>query len=153
MRVIALIKRICQQMFRDKRTLALLFVAPLLILTLMYFLFNGNTVDPKLGVTSVDSDLAAAFKKADIQVKEYKSVTNHTILDDDLDGLLQQENGNIKLSLRDPFALQRKLRTEKSASFPDSRHRAGQIRHDPGWGKIPASNFPWGFRSVTTAST
>ncbi|MFL6561016.1 MAG: ABC transporter permease, partial [Bacillus sp. (in: firmicutes)] len=38
MRVIALIKRICQQMFRDKRTLALLFVAPLLILTLMYFL-------------------------------------------------------------------------------------------------------------------
>ncbi|NHC41328.1 ABC transporter permease [Bacillus sp. MM2020_1] len=122
MRVIALIKRICQQMFRDKRTLALLFVAPLLILTLMYFLFNGNTVDPKLGVTGVDSDLTAAFKKADIQVKEYKSVTNHTILDDDLDGLLQQENGKIKLTLRndDPTkakALQMKVNQVTSAQF------------------------------------
>ncbi|MEH7126686.1 ABC transporter permease [Neobacillus drentensis] len=122
MRVIALIKRICQQMFRDKRTLALLFVAPLLILTLMYFLFNGNTVDPKLGVTGVDSDLTAAFKKADIQVKEYKSVTNHTILDDDLDGLLQQENGKIKLTLRndDPTkakALQMKVNQVTAAQF------------------------------------
>jgi ABC-2 type transport system permease protein len=122
MRVIALIKRICQQMFRDKRTLALLFVAPLLILTLMYFLFNGNTVDPKLGVTGVDSDLTAAFKKADIQVKEYKSVTNHTILDDDLDGLLQQENGKIKLTLRndDPTkakALQMKVNQVTASQF------------------------------------
>ena len=48
MRTLALIKRICQEMLRDKRTLALLFIAPLLILTLMYFIFNGNTVDPKL---------------------------------------------------------------------------------------------------------
>ncbi|WML24902.1 ABC transporter permease [Neobacillus sp. OS1-33] len=122
MRVIALIKRICQQMFRDKRTLALLFVAPLLILTLMYFLFNGNTVDPKLGVTGVDSDLTAAFKKADIQVKEYKSVTNHTILDDDLDGLLKQENGKIKLTLRndDPTkakALQMKVNQVTAAQL------------------------------------
>ncbi|MEY2192978.1 ABC transporter permease [Neobacillus sp. BF23-41] len=122
MRVLALIKRICQQMFRDKRTLALLFVAPLLILTLMYFLFNGNTVDPKLGVTGIDSGLTTAFNKADINVKEYKSVTNHTILDDDLDGLLQQESGKIKLILRndDPTkakALQMKVNQVISAQF------------------------------------
>ncbi|MFP5105576.1 ABC transporter permease [Neobacillus sp. C211] len=122
MRVLALIKRICQQMFRDKRTLALLFVAPLLILTLMYFLFNGNTVNPKLGVAGVNSGLTTAFKKADINLKVYKSVTNHTILNDDLDGLLQQENGKIKLILLndDPTkakALQMKVNQVISAQF------------------------------------
>ncbi|MFL6559057.1 MAG: ABC transporter permease [Bacillus sp. (in: firmicutes)] len=122
MRVFALVKRIFRQMFRDKRTLALLFVAPLLILTLMYFLFNGNTIDPKLGVSGVESDLIAAFKEADIKVLKYETVTNQTILDDDLDGLLQQDNGKIKLTLRndDPTkakALQMKVNQITAAQF------------------------------------
>lgn len=122
MRVFALVKRIFRQMFRDKRTLALLFVAPLLILTLMYFLFNGNTVDPKIGVAGVNSDLVTAFKEADIKVKEYASVTNHTILDDDLDGVLQQDNGKLNLTLRndDPSkakALQMKVNQITAAQF------------------------------------
>ncbi|MFJ7728298.1 ABC transporter permease [Neobacillus sp. NPDC097160] len=100
MRITALIKRICQQMLRDKRTLALMFVAPLLILTLMYFLFNGNTVEPKLGVVGVDSSLVKAFKDADIKVKEYETVTKDTVVDDDLNGLLQQEDGTMELTLQ-----------------------------------------------------
>ncbi|MFF2449023.1 ABC transporter permease [Neobacillus sp. NPDC058068] len=122
MRILALIKRICQQMFRDKRTLALLFVAPLLILTLMFFLFNGNTVDPKLGVLKVDSGLVDAFKKADIKVKQYEFVTKDTVVDDDLDGLLQQDNGKLKLTLRndDPSnakVLQMKVNQVIAAEF------------------------------------
>ncbi|WP_026567751.1 ABC transporter permease [Bacillus sp. UNC41MFS5] len=100
MRVFALVKRIFRQMFRDKRTLALLFVAPLLILTLMYFLFNGNTVDPKLGVTGVDDNLVSVLKKADIQVKQYEKVNSQTVVDNHLDGLLEQENGRLKLTLQ-----------------------------------------------------
>ncbi|HEX3015481.1 MAG TPA: ABC transporter permease, partial [Desulfobacteria bacterium] len=71
MRTSAIIKRICQQMLRDKRTLALLFVAPLLMLSLMYFLFNSTTLEPKLGVVSVDSSLISALAKENITVKEY----------------------------------------------------------------------------------
>ncbi|MBO0959066.1 ABC transporter permease [Neobacillus sp. MM2021_6] len=100
MRTSALIKRIIQQMLRDKRTLALMFVAPLLILTLMYFLFNGNTVKPTIGVVGVDSNLVKAFKEADIKVKEYDAVSKNTVVDDDLSGLLQQENGQMKLTLQ-----------------------------------------------------
>ncbi|MEH7075745.1 ABC transporter permease [Neobacillus drentensis] len=99
MRILALVKRIFRQMFRDKRTLALLFVAPLLILTLMYFLFNGNTVDPKLGVIGVDDSLVKVLKKADIQVEQYKKVSANTVVDDELDGLLEQDNRQIKLTL------------------------------------------------------
>ncbi|MGJ7911177.1 ABC transporter permease [Neobacillus sp. LXY-1] len=114
MRIWALVKRICQQMVRDKRTLALMFVAPLLILTLMYFLFNGNTVDPKLGVKGIDQTLVKAIKKADIDVKSYSKVSGKTVVDDDLDGLLVKDNGTLTLTLRndDPTkakALQMKI--------------------------------------------
>lgn len=122
MRILALIKRICQQMFRDKRTLALLFVAPLLILTLMFFLFNGNTVDPKLGVLKVDSGLVDALKESGIKVKQYEAVTKDTVADDDLDGLLLQDNGKLKLTLRndDPSkakVLQMKINQVVAAEF------------------------------------
>jgi ABC-2 type transport system permease protein len=100
MRIWALIKRICQQMLRDKRTLGLMFVAPLLILTLMYFLFNGNTVDPKLGVVGIDDNLVEVLKKADIKVEKLETATKTTVTGKDLDGLLQQENGKMELILQ-----------------------------------------------------
>lgn len=86
-------------MLRDKRTLALMFVAPLLILTLMYFLFNGNTVDPKIGVVGIDESLVNGFEKADIKVKEYEKATHNTVVDDDLDGLLVADSSNGKMTL------------------------------------------------------
>lgn len=106
MRIIALIKRICQQMFRDKRTLALLFVAPLLILTLMFFLFNGNTVDPKLAVANIDNSIVKVLKDSKIKVIQYDKVTEKTVVTDNLDGLLQMDNGKYKLTLKnnDPGA-------------------------------------------------
>lgn len=99
MRISALIKRISQQLLRDKRTLALMFVAPLLVLTLMYFLFNGNTVDPKLGVVGIDQNLVNGFEKAHIKVKEYEKATSSTVIDDDLDGLLKADSGSGKITL------------------------------------------------------
>jgi ABC-2 type transport system permease protein len=100
MRIGALVKRICLQMLRDKRTLALMFVAPLLVLTLMYFLFNGNTVNPKLGVVGVDKNLVNIIEKAKIDVKQYDKATEKTVVDDNLDGLLQMENGKLTLTLQ-----------------------------------------------------
>ena len=43
-------QRVIKELLRDKRTLALMFLAPILILTLMYFIFNGDDEDIKLGV-------------------------------------------------------------------------------------------------------
>jgi len=102
MRTLALIKRICLEMLRDKRTLALLFVAPLLILTLMYFLFNGNTVNPKLGVVNVNSQLIHVLEQADINITEYNNVTDASkmVVDDDLDGLLENVNEKLVLTLQ-----------------------------------------------------
>ena len=42
MKLLAMIQRVIIELLKDKRTLALMFLAPLLVLTLMYFIFNSN---------------------------------------------------------------------------------------------------------------
>ena len=126
MRIKALIIRIFQQILRDKRTLALLLIAPLFILTLMYFIFNGNTVEPKLGVTGVQENLISALEKADIDVITYEKADNETVINDDLDGLLQMDNQEFKLTLEnsDPTSsksLQMKVNQAISAQMQMSQ--------------------------------
>ena len=43
MKTFAIAKRVLTELIRDKRTLALLFVAPLLVLALMSYVFNVDT--------------------------------------------------------------------------------------------------------------
>src|SRR6476620_11139388 len=114
MRTVALIKRICLEMVRDKRTLALLFVAPLLILSLMYLLFNGESADPTLGVVNIDQNLVETLVDSNINVKEYEKATNETVVKDGIDGLLQMKDKRLELTLQnsDPSsakALQMKI--------------------------------------------
>lgn len=48
MRVLAIIKRIVQQFLNDKRTLALLIIAPLFILTLLWAVLDIEQYEPKI---------------------------------------------------------------------------------------------------------
>ncbi|WP_160723768.1 ABC transporter permease [Bacillus sp. USDA818B3_A] len=101
MRIVALVKRIIHQMLRDKRALALMMVAPLLILTLLHYLLGSNTVDPKMAVTGAEASLMKQLKSKDIIVKEYhaQSDWNKIIDDDDLDAILEVKENDINLTL------------------------------------------------------
>ncbi|WP_226528111.1 ABC transporter permease [Metabacillus niabensis] len=101
MRITALVRRIFQQMLRDKRTLALLFIAPLLILTLMYLVFNGENIDPILGVENASDQLIEQFEEANILVEEFEKTSNieEVIAEQDLDGYLKVEDDEWKLTL------------------------------------------------------
>lgn len=133
MRISALIKRISRQLLRDKRTLALMFVAPLLILTLMYFLFNGNTVDPKLGVVGVDHGLVQGLEKVDIKVKEYEKATKNTVVDDHLDGLLQVDatTGKMTLTLQNDDPSKAKALQMKISQVAAAQVQAKLIQQNP----------------------
>lgn len=66
MRIIAIFKRIMTELRRDKRTLAIVFVAPLLILTLLFaILQNSSSVTARLGVYQVDQTIVNQLKKND----------------------------------------------------------------------------------------
>ena len=53
-RILAITRRILEQFHRDRRTLALLFVAPLVILGLLQFLLRGGGTRPELGIVDLD---------------------------------------------------------------------------------------------------
>jgi ABC-2 type transport system permease protein len=66
-RVFAISTRILQQFRRDRRTLALLFVAPLVILGSFYFLLRGGVQQPELGVIVRDNGPLGHLIAADLE--------------------------------------------------------------------------------------
>lgn len=102
MRILALVKRIIQQMVRDKRALALMMVAPLLILTLLHYLLSAETTTPRLGVNlSKNDELVDLLKENDLEVIHYDKLkqTKSFIVEHDLDGVLEVQNESITLTL------------------------------------------------------
>jgi ABC-2 type transport system permease protein len=77
-RVLAITRRLLEQFRRDRRTLALLFVAPLVILSLLYFLLRGGGDHPAVGIVNLDSGpLASAIA----QKLETSSLVSASALD------------------------------------------------------------------------
>ena len=71
MRIGAIVTRIIQQMKRDKRTLALLFLAPLLVLSLMSFIFNSNEASSvTLVISNAPAPLIDKLKETDFIIIE-----------------------------------------------------------------------------------
>jgi ABC-2 type transport system permease protein len=54
-RILAITRRLLQGLRRDRRTLALLFVAPLVILGLLGYLMRGSTSAPAVGIANEDA--------------------------------------------------------------------------------------------------
>ncbi|HCZ8204835.1 ABC transporter permease, partial [Staphylococcus aureus] len=95
MKILAIVRRVLKEMLRDKRTLALMFLAPILILTLMYFIFNGDENDLKIGIdTSVSSNITKQLPSSDIKTQTFHSHENikSKIEKNHLDGYIYQEN-------------------------------------------------------------
>jgi ABC-2 type transport system permease protein len=68
-RVAAITRRLLQQFRHDRRTLALLFVAPLVILSLLGYLIRGGTSAPDVGIANQDqgptgTTVASALEKS-----------------------------------------------------------------------------------------
>ncbi|MFJ7182560.1 ABC transporter permease [Lysinibacillus xylanilyticus] len=99
MRIGAIVTRIMQQMIRDKRTLALLFLAPLLVLSLMYFVFNSNEPEMTLVVSNGPASIIEKLKEADFDVIEKNDFTIVSLKDEKYDGWLAFNETQLKLTL------------------------------------------------------
>ncbi len=96
----AIVRRVFKQMLRDKRTLALMFLAPLLIMTLMYFLFQNNTTQvASLGIHHVDQSVVNVIDTKNVTIHHYdSSQARKMIKQHDLDGYLTQKNGQLTIT-------------------------------------------------------
>ena len=75
MKLLAMIQRVIIELLKDKRTLALMFLAPLLVLTLMYFIFNSDEdTTLTIGVDhSVSTQLTEGIKSDNVKFKNFTS--------------------------------------------------------------------------------
>lgn len=71
MRVIALTKRILRQLVRDKRTIGLLIVAPMLVLTMLHFVFSGEAYTPKIGFVDIPDVVVDQMDMEGAEVTQY----------------------------------------------------------------------------------
>jgi ABC-2 type transport system permease protein len=95
MRVQALVIRILRQFFRDKRTMALMIVAPMLILTMLDLVFNGPDYVPKMGLVDVPEMIENQLNLDDAKITSYETSkqANSDLKDKELDGYIVFENG------------------------------------------------------------
>lgn len=100
MRILAIVKRIANQFKRDKRTLALMFIAPLLLITLLNFLFDSDSVNPKVGEYGLTNSMITQLEKSDLSIKKYANNTNpkDKIEKNDLDAFIDFSDNQLTIT-------------------------------------------------------
>lgn len=68
--VFAIVRRILTQFALDKRTLALLFVAPLVVLWLLSVILGADTVGPKIATVDLPAEFQTQFEQTDARITE-----------------------------------------------------------------------------------
>jgi ABC-2 type transport system permease protein len=103
-RVAAITKRLLQQFRRDRRTLALLFVAPIVILGLLGYLIRGSASAPVVGIANADQGpLGAAVASA---LARSSAVSTTTIQASDGDAKLKDGSLAAYIALPTDFSSQ-----------------------------------------------
>lgn len=101
MRIRALITRIIKQTIHDKRTLALMMIAPIIVMSLVYFLFNSSEENfLKVGVYNTSNEFNKNLKESDLDIIEYKNKTNikDKIINDDLDAFIVKNKNELEIT-------------------------------------------------------
>lgn len=80
MRVRAVARRILNQLRRDRRTVALMMVAPLFILTLVFFILNGDLTPKTVAVINAPQHFVENLERADLRVVRLSEGDAHTAL-------------------------------------------------------------------------
>ncbi|MFH9457183.1 ABC transporter permease [Staphylococcus ureilyticus] len=95
-------KRIFKQTIRDIRTLMLLLVAPLLTLTLFYYIFtvSDNSNGVKVGVHDIPESLNQQLQSQDITIENFKDHKNidDKIKEDQLTGFILMQNHELEVT-------------------------------------------------------
>jgi ABC-2 type transport system permease protein len=94
-RVFAVSIRIVRQFLRDRRSLALLFVAPLLVMTILNLVLNNTTAGVTLGIVPPDGPLGSALvSQIKDHTKDQSGLTITTVARDQVDATLSAGNAD-----------------------------------------------------------
>ena len=101
MRTLAIAKKVMKELFRDKRTLAMMFVAPVFIMWLMNLTFSASTdVDIKLATQDLPTSLVTKMDDLDhVSVQTYKDLNQakKDLADEKVDAVVSYKNGEYQV--------------------------------------------------------
>lgn len=101
MRIKALVIRILRQFVRDKRTMALMIMAPILILTMLNLVFNGDPYEPKIGLVGIPGPVQDQLNLDDAKITEYGTtkLANTALENREIDGYIEFADGKPSITL------------------------------------------------------
>ncbi|TFJ91579.1 ABC transporter permease [Lentibacillus salicampi] len=82
MRIQAIVKRVIRQFLRDKRSIALMMVAPLLIMTLLWLVLDMEDYVPTIAVTDAPEPLMEALEEQDATILETDNSHGKEVIED-----------------------------------------------------------------------
>lgn len=89
---LAIVRRILMQFALDKRTLALLFVAPLVVLWLLSVILGADTVGPKIATVNLPTEFQTQLEQIDARITETDADEASALLaDNDVAAVLSME--------------------------------------------------------------
>ncbi|EJP98197.1 MULTISPECIES: ABC transporter permease [Bacillus] len=100
MRVNGVVIRIIRQFFRDKRSLAMMFGAPMLLLWLLSLVFTQKDYIPHIAVVDVPAPIVKVMKNQEASIYEYsKDKAISELEKQKVDAVIHLENGKMNLLL------------------------------------------------------
>ncbi|WP_099159444.1 ABC transporter permease [Virgibacillus ndiopensis] len=100
MRIRAIIKRIVQQFLRDKRSIALMMVAPLLVMTLLWLVLDLDQYEPTIAVTDVPEQMQDLLEEQDATIIEMSpNEAEEALGDKEVDAHLTWKKDQVELTM------------------------------------------------------
>ncbi|HDR4423587.1 TPA: ABC transporter permease [Bacillus cereus] len=100
MRVTGVIIRIIRQFFRDKRSLAMMFGAPMLLLWLLSLVFTQKDYVPHIAVVDMPAQVVKIMKNQEATIYEYSKEKAMSELEKQkVDAVIRLENGEMNIVL------------------------------------------------------
>lgn len=101
MRTLAIAKKVMKELLRDKRTLAMMFVAPVFIMWLMNLMFSASTaVNIKLATQDLPTSLVTKMDDLDhVSVQTYMDLNQakKDLVDEKVDAVVSYKNGEYQV--------------------------------------------------------
>lgn len=101
MRTLAIAKKVMKELLRDKRTLAMMFVAPVFIMWLMNLMFSASTaVNIKLATQDLPTSLVTKMDDLDhVSVQTYNDIdqAKKDLADEKVDAVVSYKNGEYQV--------------------------------------------------------
>ena len=114
-KMLAIAKRILLQFFYDKRTLLLLFAAPVIVLWLLSVLLGASGYIPKVAVQNLPEEYVTSLRKQDVQIVDVsKPEADSMLREGQLDAILELPEDSKTLEI----------------------HLEGSGYHDHNWGDV-----------------